>query len=320
MQRPRCLTFANFVPVPENRSALLAVQHLLQGLDAAATAPSLLFLHGPTGVGKSHLASALAEAAVAAGPKRSVSFAAATEAATLTVDESCDLQIIEDLRHWPRRLAGILTARLDFLQTHRVPTLCTALVGPRQLNLPERTLSRLAAGLVVGLEPLTCASRLALLQTKARSRRFTAAPDVLAWLAQHLRGGRQLDGALTQLEILARGQHKPLNLTAVQDQFSILRETARLTVECIAEKVGSHFQVDVRQLRSGQRMRRVLIPRQIGIYLTRQLTALSLDQIGAYFGGRDHSTVLNACRKVEQAISTDAVLSGTIHDLYQNLT
>src|SRR5437763_712685 len=82
----------------------------------------------------------------------------------------------------------------------------------------------------------------------------------------------------------------------------------RPTVERIASQVGGYFRVEPRQLQSRRRFRNVLLPRQVGMYLARQLTALSLDQIGAFFGGRDHSTVLHACRKVQIAMRKDAVL------------
>jgi len=83
--------------------------------------------------------------------------------------------------------------------------------------------------------------------------------------------------------------------------------------------VGGHFRVEPRQLFSSRRSRDVLLPRQVGMYLARRLTRLSLEQIGAYFGGRDHSTVRHACRKVEQALASDTVLSGTIRQLQAGL-
>jgi chromosomal replication initiator protein len=96
--------------------------------------------------------------------------------------------------------------------------------------------------------------------------------------------------------------------------------SCRPTVEGIARRVGGAFRVDLRLLRSERRGRSVVFPRQVGMYLARQLTGLSLDQIGAYFGGRDHSTVLHACKKVEKALARDAALSGTVRQLYLDLT
>jgi chromosomal replication initiator protein len=91
-------------------------------------------------------------------------------------------------------------------------------------------------------------------------------------------------------------------------------------VDRIVRRVSAYFRLEPRQLRSQRRQRRLLIARQVSMYLARRLTPLSLQQIGACFGGRDHTTVLHACRKVEQALERDAQLSGAVHDLQAELT
>jgi chromosomal replication initiator protein len=91
-------------------------------------------------------------------------------------------------------------------------------------------------------------------------------------------------------------------------------------VERIVQRVSGYFRLEPRQLRSRRRYRHILLPRQVGMYLARQLTELSLEQIGASFGGWNHSTVLHACRKVEQALTSDMVLSGTVRRLHADLT
>ena len=188
------------------------------------------------------------------------------------------------------------------------------------MQFPARLTSRLAAGLVVGLLPLSPASRRALLQERVRQRQMKLPADVLDWLAEHFSGSvRQLDGALARLETLARMQGRPPELDAVAAAFQEDADAHRPTVERIAQRVGRHFQLDPRQLQARDRSRHVLLPRQVGMYLARKLTPLSLQQIGAYFGGRDHSTVLHACRKVEQALAQDAGLFGTMRQLSQDL-
>src|SRR4029077_21239148 len=102
-----------------------------------------------------------------------------------------------------------------------------------------------------------------------------------------------------------------LDLGSVMTHFSVQVERTRPTLERIASQVGGYFRIELRQLQSRRRHRNILLPRQIGMYLARQLTALSLEQIGTYFGGRDHTTVLHACRKVAQALDHDVVLSAT---------
>ena len=108
-------------------------------------------------------------------------------------------------------------------------------------------------------------------------------------------------------------------MDAVAESFRTDADARRATVERIAQRVGRYFRVEARRLQGRDRSRQALLPRQVGMYLARRLTDLSLEQIGAYFGGRDHSTVLHACRKVEQALADDLVLSGAVRQLQADL-
>jgi chromosomal replication initiator protein len=236
-----------------------------------------------------------------------------------------DLVVVEDLQHLPVCAAEPFVQLLDYLEARQRPVVVTALAGPQQLahrgvRFPARLTSRLAGGLVVGLELLRAPSRFALLQDNAQRRQLAVSPDVLTWLAEHVSGGgRELEGALASLETLARLQRRPLDVAGMAAHFRAQVEASRVTVEHIARRVCSYFRVEARQLQSRRRSRNVVVPRQVGMYLARRLTALSLDQIGAYFGGRDHSTVLHACRKVEQALERDPLLSGAVRQLQADL-
>ncbi len=334
MHRPPPLTFARFVGAPENRSALAAVQQVAEYLGSRSTGrlPNPLLLHGPAGVGKTHLAAALVTDVTRRRPGVAVSVLPAGDFAGLldspeaddlleTLRQS-DLLIVEDLQHLAARAAETFVQIMDFLHARQVPMVFTALAGPRHLdNLPGRLASRLVGGLVVGLEPLAAPGRRALLEQRAQQRQLAVRPEVLDWLAEHLTGGgRQLEGAVAHLEALTRLHHRPPDLELVRESFREQVEAGRPTVERIVQRVGGYFRVEPRQLQSRRRSRQVLLPRQVGMYLARRLTGLSLEQIGAYFGGRDHSTVLHACRKVERALETDAVLSGAVRQLHADLT
>jgi chromosomal replication initiator protein len=173
---------------------------------------------------------------------------------------------------------------------------------------------------VIGLEPLAPASRLTLLQEKAQRRQLAVAADVLAWLAEQTSGGgRQLEGALQQLEALLRLHKGRLDLPTVREHFQEQLQANRPGVERIARRVGGYFRVDVRHLQSRRRQRRALLPRQVSMYLSRQLTDLSLGQIGSFFGGRDHSTVLHACRKIEAALTRDTTVAAIVRQLQAEL-
>jgi chromosomal replication initiator protein len=335
MQRPLPLTFARFIEAPENRSALAAVQRVVTCLcsSASRSVPNPLYVHGPAGTGKTHLVSALVAEVTRRSPALVISTSTASDFDILPSSEKSpgedevpfqaarqsDLVIVEDVQHLHSRAAEACLQLFDRLQARQVPMVFTAAVGPRWLKLPARLTSRLASGLVVGLEPLQTASRLALLQERTQRRQLAVRADILAWLAEHLNGARQMEGALASLETLSRIHGRGLDVATVAQHFQKEADATRPSVERIARHVGSYFRVEPRDLQSSQRCRNVLLPRQVGMYLARQLTALSFEQIGSYFGGRDHTTVLHACRKVEQALVHDPVLSGTVRQLRSEL-
>jgi chromosomal replication initiator protein len=178
--------------------------------------------------------------------------------------------------------------------------------------------SRLASGLVVGLEPLSLASRLLLLQAFTARQGLNVAEPALGWLAEHVTGSvRQLEGAVVRLETLARLQPAPLDVPTLAEQFDA--DIQRPTVERIVARVGHYFDVEPRKLQGPGRSPTAVLPRQISMYLTHKLTKLSLRQIGDYFGGRDHTTVLHACRKVEEALESDLHVSGAVRQLHADL-
>jgi chromosomal replication initiator protein len=332
------LTFGHFVPLAENHFALAAVRRMADAVvtGGAVGTSDLLSIHGPPGTGKTHLASALVDDVCRRAPRCSAAVLAAgdcampdgipqivcsTDLPSLEAARDVDLLVLEDLQHLPRQAAPSLTQVLNHRAAHQLQTVVTALPAPAQLtDLGGRLQSRLTGGLVVRLESLSVAARRALLNDKAQRRQRAIRPEVLAWLAEHLTGGvRALIGALERLETLTRARPLPLDVADVADCFHEQTEAGRPTVERIVGRVGSYFHVNARQMQSRQRYANVLLPRQVGMYLARQLTPMSLDEIGAYFGGRDHSTVLHACRKVELALVHDPILCGAVRQLQGDL-
>lgn len=353
-------TLSRFLPLAENRAAWLAIHDIAASFrtDRVRRLSSLLVVHGPSGTGKTHLATGLVNELSHGTPPLVCQHVSADELKTLLQPEpgspvpiplagdaqqpdamvdmcsgpawlrearQCDYLVLEDLHHLPSRAAEAVVQLLDARQTRRLPTLITARHGPRQLALtgprfPARLTSRLAAGLVVALEPLNSTSRLQLLEEFAQRRQLAVAPEILRWLAVHLTGGgRQLEGAVTQLDSLTKLQRQPLKLADIRPHFRAQVDALRPSVERIVAQVGGHFHVDPRELVMRRRLRAILVPRQICMYLARQLTKLSLQQIGACFGGHDHTTVLHACRKVERALANDPLLSGAVKQLHAEL-
>jgi len=319
---PARSALARFLVTPEARSALTAAQDLLVGVDLAIDPrPNPLFIHGPSGSGKTHLMTALAEELTSCGLH--VCLMSANDFAAERAHKA-DVLIVEDLHHLPTRHVEPLIRLID--DRLQYPLIFTALSGPGRLTrrgtpLPARLTDRLGSGLVVAIEPMRKPSRRRLLEAFAEEAKMRVAPAILDWLAEHLTaGGRQLEGAIRQLKTLQRLQAKPLRLDDVRAHFRAEIEAQAPTVKRIAEHVSGYYAVKPKLLLSARRSHDVLLPRQVSMYLARQLTDLSLVQIGRFFGGRDHKTVQHACRKVEAAMKDDMALSGAVRRMHAELT
>jgi chromosomal replication initiator protein len=331
-------TLAQWVSLPENRSAWAAVERVADGIGdrqlRSLTLPARLtfnplFLHGPAGVGKSHLVAGLAARVVERHPGLSAVILTAGDfdrdhaesPADLAAARQADFVAVEDVHRLSAGAVEPVVQLLDRSLARQVQLVFTAAVGPALLErLPARLTSRLASGLIVGIETLSPASRLLFLRDRVVRRGMKVESGVLEWLADRVGGsGRQLEGAIVRLEALTRLHGGALAVEIVAESFRADTEARRATVERIAQGVGRYFRVEPRRLQERDRSRQALLPRQVGMYLARRLTDLSLDQIGAYFGGRDHSTVLHACRKVELALGADLALSGAVRQLQADL-
>jgi chromosomal replication initiator protein len=302
-----------FLPLPESRSALVAVQRLADG------AVDAVYLHGPSGSGKTHLARLLIELL----RDRTTALVSAREGfAAGSSRPTAHALVVEDLQFLPENGVERL---IDLLEERRgLPTLVTGNVGPGALRhrgerMPARLTSRLAAGLVVSIAPPGPASRRLVLDRWLAGHRLDVAPDLVDWLARKARGLRALESAVAQIVLLRRMSDKLPGAEAIREHLEKHLETDRPSVDRITGHVAIHYRVPAKELRSRSRRRAILVPRHVSMYLTRQLTPMSFQQIGSYFGGCDHSTVLYACRKVEESLGEDAVLSGTVRQLHDEL-
>ena len=318
----RCLT------LPENRAAIQALESVLASLstESSSNLPNPLFLHGPTGTGKSFLVQTLANELRKHGLE--VCKLSANDLADSSERpdfQEADLLIVEDLQHLPARCAHQLVRWIDERCQHEQATIFTATVGPGRLKprgvaLPSRLTSRLASGLVVALAPMQAPSRRSLLQAFADEAKVTIASDILDWLGKHLSGGgRQLHGAIQQIKALQRLQAKRLRVDDLQAHFRTQLDAAKPTMKRIAEHVSDYYRVKPKQVLSPRRSREIVLPRQVSMYLARQLTDLSFEKIGTYFGGRDHKTVQHACKKVDALMKSDLELCGAVQQMHAEL-
>jgi chromosomal replication initiator protein len=334
----KILDLPGFVVVDENRSAARAVSDLVRRVVLARRARVVpLVLHGMPGTGKTHLVTAAlktltVESRTATGriiPARELARpddmgnkGAMGDKGSGFADPditSCDLLVIEDVQHLPRASADALCQLIDDRAARELALIVTASAGPAGLtHLPRRLTSRLAGGLVVQLEPAGKASRRAIIAASAGRVRLTA--EALDWLAA--RGGG-LRTALGMVQALAQAGGRragPLDRKAIEEILGESGQAAGRGGELpeIIKRVCAAFGVTRKELFGASRLRRVLVPRQVAMALAREVGGQSLPRIAMAFD-RDHSTVLHACRKVEEMVEDDVELAATVRQLRKEL-
>ncbi len=321
-------SFSSFVTGACNEFAFKATQRLA---DHGECEMGLLFIHGGFGNGKTHLLNALAlEAREKRGARvlflRAEDFmrrflAALRSQETLAFKEElrgADILLIDDLQHICGRTATIS----EFLHTVNAFTdlkrkvVIAADRPPSTLEgLTDDIRSRLQGAVVIALEKPDAQTRLAILKAKAmemeKKRPRAALPEpVLEQVANELDvSPRELLGVLMKLATYADLTGRPVTAEVAEEAIGsrTVASDRRVTIEEIQKKTAEFYKLDLRELHSARRARRVARPRQVAMYLARELTSRSLPDIGRRFGGRDHTTVLHACRRIEALCKTDPV-------------
>src|SRR5206468_6742624 len=191
-------------------------------------------------------------------------------------------------------------------------------------NLEQRLVSRFEWGLVTDLQPPDAETRLAILRKKEKIMGVQLPEDVLNFLANRIRTNiRRLEGALVRVASYASLTGKPLSLEVVEGLLrEVLHEEGRhsINIEVIQKKVAEHYDIRLADMTSKRRPENIAFPRQVAMYLSRQMTESSLSTIGEAFGGRDHGTVLHACRLVKDRMEVDANVRQVVHYLEKQLT
>ena len=191
-------------------------------------------------------------------------------------------------------------------------------------GLEHRLVSRFEWGLVTDLQPPDVEMRLAILQKKAQMMGVALPDEVMNFLANRIRTNvRRLEGALIRVASYASLTGKKLSIEVVEGLLrEILHEEGRLTIsiEAIQKKVAEHYDIRLADMASKRRPENIAFPRQVAMYLSRQMTENSLNTIGEAFGGRDHGTVLHACRLVKDRMEVDANVRQVVHYLEKQLT
>ncbi len=317
--RPQASALVSFLVLPENRFAFEAVRAIADP-QPADDPPRPIYLYGPSGVGKTHLARHAVRLFLARHPTARVEhvtaaefaaeFAEASSRKTIplfqTATRQFDLFVMEDLQALERRKQTQIQLLLlcDELAAGGCQIIWTSRSPPGEMpQFSRKLVSRFRGGVTGHLRQPGPASRFKLLEHFSRSRQIRLPEEGARLLADELDvSPRELWAALTQLNSIARQHRRPIDSDLVR-KF-LRREVAapRPKLADVCSAVARQFGITGGQLRSRKQTRGVVVPRQFAMLAARQLTGRSLEQIGKYFGGRDHSTVIYACRRLARLL------------------
>ena len=319
-------TFDSFVVGKPNALAHAAARRVVE-TDQVPFNP--LFIYGGVGLGKTHLMHAIANALKDQNPEKTVMYLSAEKFMyqfvralrsneTMNFKEcfrSVDVLIMDDIQF----IAGKESTQEEFFHTFNAlvdqnkQIIISADKSPSDLTgIDERLRSRLAWGLVADIHPTTYDLRLGILQSKRAQLEADVPDSVLEFLALKVTSNiRELEGALNRIVANADVTGQPVTLESTQEvlQDLLRAHDRRITIDEIQRKVAEHYNLRMSDMHSSRRARNVARPRQIAMYLAKQLTSRSLPEIGRKFGGRDHTTVMHAVRKVEELIEADAQIA-----------
>ena len=330
------LTFDTLVTGRANQMARTAALHVA---GAPGQMYNPLFIYGGVGLGKTHLIHAVGNALLADRPDARILYLHAEQFITdvvknyqrKTFDElkakyhSLDLLLIDDVQFFAgkERTQEEFFNAFEALLAKRAHIIMTSDTYPKGLvDIDERLTSRFDAGLTVAIEPPELEMRVAILMKKADQEATPMPEDVAFFVAKNVRANvRELEGALRKILAYSRFSHKEINIglarEALKDLLSI--QNRQVGVENIQKTVADFYKIKVADMYSKKRPASIARPRQIAMYIAKEMTQKSLPEIGELFGGRDHTTVLHAVRKISAERQKNTDLNHQLHVLEQTL-
>ena len=313
-------TFDTFVVGNNNRFAHAAA---LAVAESPADAYNPLFIYGGVGLGKTHLMHAIGHFILDADPTKKILYIPGEQFTTELITaiqqnrnvqfrnrfRNVDVLMVDDIQF----IAGKESTQEEFFHTFNAlhtagkQIILTSDRPPQEIaRLEERLKSRFAWGLLADIKKPDFETRIAILKRKAESEHMEVDPEILETIASHVDSNiRELEGSLTRLVAYSNLTQKPLSISlcneALRDLFST-QPRREITAQTIMQTVADYYSITVNDLVCHSRRREITVPRQIAMYLTREMTNLSLPQIGQVFGNRDHTTVLHGCDKIAAGI------------------
>lgn len=329
-------TFDNFVSGKANQIARAAAMQIAEN---PGTAYNPLFIYGGTGLGKTHLLQAIGSELLRRNPSARVRYSHAEQFVADVVRayqhksfdalkryyRSLDLFLIDDVQFF----VGKSRSQEEFFYTFNAlfeahkQVVITSDCFPREMTgIEERLISRFGWGLTVAVEPPELEMRVAILLKKAELDGIHLDESIAFFIAKHIRSNvRELEGALKRVIAYSRFNNTPMTLASARDALKDLLAVLnrQVSIENIQKTVADYYKIKVSEMYSKKRFRSIARPRQVAMALAKELTQQSLPEIGESFGGRDHTTVLHACRKVAELREDDQDFSRDYAQLQQIL-
>lgn len=330
-------TFDNFVSGRANQLARAAA---MQVAENPGQAYNPMFIYGGVGLGKTHLLLAIGNQIRQANPVARISYIHANDYVNDMVKAyrhrnfedfkkhylTLDVLLVDDIQFFAQkdRTQEEFFYVFNALIENKKQIVITSDTFPKDLSgIEDRLKSRFAWGLTVAIEPPELEMRVAILQKKAQADNNKLDEDVAFFIAKQVRSNvRELEGALKRVAAYAKFSDKPITVNLVKDALRDLIASAhkQVSIENIQKTVADFYKIKVADMYSKKRTRNLARPRQIAMALAKELTPLSLPEIGDSFGGRDHTTVLHACRKVAELREQEQSISRDYLVLLQTLT
>lgn len=332
----KALTFDTLVPGRANQMARAAAIHVAQSPGGLYNP---LFVYGGVGLGKTHLMHAIGNQMLADNPQAKVCYTHAEQFVSdvvksyqrRTFDEfkaryhNLDLLLIDDVQFFSgkERTQEEFFNAFEALLNKKAHIILTSDTYPKGMtSIDERLTSRFDSGLTVALEPPELEMRVAILMKKAQAENTDLGEDVAFFIAKNVRSNvRELEGALRKVLAFSRFNQKEISIQLARDALKDLLsiQNRQISVENIQKTVADFYKIKVADMYSKKRPASIARPRQIAMYLAKELTQKSLPEIGELFGGRDHTTVLHAVRKITAERSQINELNKQLHVLEQTL-
>jgi chromosomal replication initiator protein len=330
-------TFDNFVEGKSNQLALAAARQVAEN---PGDSYNPLFLYGGVGLGKTHLMHAVGNALKEHNPQAKVIYLH-SERFVADMVKALQLNAITDFKRYYRSVDALLIddiqffAKKDRSQEEFFHTFNALLEGGQQMiltcdrypkeidGLEERLKSRFGWGLTVAVEPPELETRVAILMKKATHARIDLPPDAAFFIAQRIRSNvRELEGALKRVIASAHFTGKPIDIDLIKDSLKDLLalQDRQVSLDNIQRTAAEYYKIKLADMMSRRRSRSVARPRQVAMALAKELTNHSLPEIGDSFGGRDHTTVLHACRKIKELRETNSDIREDYKNLLRSLT